>query len=497
MKIIFCFLLQIFLNYLTCAQIIDSSFGNNGIFSHSFNENCLPISIHKKNDGNYNVTFSLTQNSFSKVGSLELQKFGIIQPNYGQAGLSIINSLNSENGLTSFIHDDNIFIGGSEFSNLNYFSMINSLNPMGNPNLTFGDMGKMKFKIEGGSQIFTISSNGINGFYSAGMSTLSGLPHAVVTKHNFNGSINIEFGAAGSVIFDEIGDASYFTAISNLSDNSILLGGNFISISGAYDSLFLTRLDADASIDKEFGNNGFYKLPYNADQFDLSSLLEINESNILICGSANFDNTKERIFRSKIDNKGNIIEDFGQNGTFIFPPSNENKRTICYKVVKFDSKNYLILGGTEIDGKMQPMLLLIDEHGQINKTFGNNGVFLLLGEDGVFKDVALDENSQNSLFLISSLNGIKVLKLKFANLSAGRLYSTNKIKLYPNPSFEFIKIDTKSNDYKLAYICDDYGKKVWEGNIKILENGLNISNFSSGSYFLFFNNSLVSKFIKF
>ncbi len=70
----------------------------------------------------------------------------------------------------------------------------------------------------------------------------------------------------------------------------------------------------------------------------------------------------------------------------------------------------------------------------------------------------------------------------------------NKIKLYPNPSREFIQLSglTKSENYKIYNII---GSRIANGKISNNEK-IEITNLTNGIYFLKFDNGNTLKFIK-
>ena len=105
--------------------------------------------------------------------------------------------------------------------------------------------------------------------------------------------------------------------------------------------------------------------------------------------------------------------------------------------------------------------------------------------------------------LISTSTGyfdVFVLKIGkgFSEVSIDEKLTESNIVIYPNPSNNFIDIETTLIDYSLS-VFDIMGKLILKENVIQNKARINISNFSNGIYFLQLasGDSIISKkFIK-
>jgi len=86
------------------------------------------------------------------------------------------------------------------------------------------------------------------------------------------------------------------------------------------------------------------------------------------------------------------------------------------------------------------------------------------------------------------------LKITTNTLSLDEFELSNHVKIYPNPSSDFIQISglIKAVEYKLY---DMTGKKISNG-ITSNNKNIDIQNLTEGLYFLKFENEPIMKFIK-
>lgn len=145
-----------------------------------------------------------------------------------------------------------------------------------------------------------------------------------------------------------------------------------------------------------------------------------------------------------------------------------------------------------------------------------------VGQDSVLVNWVVVDNSGshqvNSTYpLPSSTNGVyafelslfcpqkasgNVFKVRLSyfvdeNLSIETLGSLGTVNIYPNPSKDYINIESVEGESKLAYfIYDAKGTHVASGQLEQLSTKLDISSFDSGVYFVHVEGNLPMKIIK-
>ncbi|QNJ98145.1 YCF48-related protein [Constantimarinum furrinae] len=133
---------------------------------------------------------------------------------------------------------------------------------------------------------------------------------------------------------------------------------------------------------------------------------------------------------------------------------------------------------------------------------GNNGIILFTNDGG------MNWNSQNSGTSTTDLNSINMVSptnavivgdngtvlRNFGELSINEHQSIPSLKLFPNPSNDFIEISgiSESEEFK---IYDIVGYEIMSGKIHNNER-INIKNLNDGLYFLSINNRKTVKFLK-
>lgn len=81
-------------------------------------------------------------------------------------------------------------------------------------------------------------------------------------------------------------------------------------------------------------------------------------------------------------------------------------------------------------------------------------------------------------------------------LSTTGVKNSNKIKIYPNPSSDFIKISNNLKTISSIKIIDVNGRVIHNINTNTFSGKIDVSNLSKGIYFIKINNTIHKKFLK-
>jgi len=271
----------------------------------------------------------------------------------------------------------------------------------------FGNNGIIIHEINYASQPFDIKilNDGkilIAGFVYLGPTQSGpGTLQAFVTRCFADGSIDSSFATDGT--FTLAVDDSHFNDMFILPDNSILLSGNI------YNGGILYKLDENGNPDSNYGVNGMRALSEAGFLFLNWDAVLLEDGNLLSVGFdfTNFDDTKMSCM--KIDLDGNLITDFADNGRFLYDPySGMPEITDFFSMVKVRSDGKILLAGTS----SQQKLLLLDETGEIDESFGNAGV---VSHSYPCSDVVLQEDNKILIggnVVVSDYNyGISITRL--------------------------------------------------------------------------------------
>jgi hypothetical protein len=99
----------------------------------------------------------------------------------------------------------------------------------------------------------------------------------------------------------------------------------------------------------------------------------------------------------------------------------------------------------------------------------------------------------NDLY-IAELSADKISKFTLPTLSVANVPELNALKVYPNPTSEFIQISGIKNRENYS-IYSVMGSEIIKGSISVDEK-INVKNYSKGVYFLKFDNGTTVKFVK-
>lgn len=379
---------------------------------------------------------------------------------------------------------------------------------------------------------------------------------AFLIKLTFNGTIDTTFGSNGCITY-HINENEIFNQIAITSDSKIIAVG----IKRTYDSqkLFITRFNANGSIDTTFQNNGYkeiYVFPIATEEIQNMSKIENNKFIIACTGKMDVNSPYKHIALVKLDTDGNFDLTFNTSGTYISTNYNthfdkvkffDNKiyyagtyntyNAILYKIdllnlnaqtgffIDRGTKDYFIHDDQSIStlSNNVPQVSTYPRNLFIKKYNSNGNLENSFYYTGIYEFNLSDINNYNTDDWPSSLiiyddkilvcgqsqlphPVVNELKCVFTRFNQTPILSTDsfqneKINLSPNPATDLINVSLK-NISQPAYIkiFNQIGQVVFESKIDKNEIQINIDNLKSSIYFLKIiddkNNLYSSKFIK-
>ncbi len=209
----------------------------------------------------------------------------------------------------------------------------------------------------------------------AGSSEKSGTRRVVIARYNANGSLDMTFGANGTIgyVHYTINNQSEVRSIVVQSDDKIVVAG--FTYVNDYDYLIL-RCNSNGSIDSSFNSIGYTITSIgssgNGDDLAFDAALQV-DGKIVITGRSLFDGNTE-LSACRYNPNGSLDSTFNSDGKFVFAYDNVSYEQANGVEIGYDGK--ICLGGfTSVPGNNWDFLLLrLNNSGYLDSTFNTTGV---------------------------------------------------------------------------------------------------------------------------
>jgi uncharacterized delta-60 repeat protein len=227
-----------------------------------------------------------------------------------------------------------------------------------------------------------------------------------LARLNTDGTLDAQFGSLGvaSISFPS---AAFGTSVGILADGRILIGGYCLTNPGI--AFCAARLNANGSSDLSFGNGNGFLITTNPqvglDRVD--SLAVQPDQNFLLAGDC-YASPASRFCIARYHSAGTLDEQF-RGGKFAVDIGNTTSSRAKSALLQADGR--ILVGGdcTDQFGRQQFCVLRLEENGNIDTSFGENGVVrtyvssgnarattLLLQPDGKILAAGACPNSANT-----------------------------------------------------------------------------------------------------
>jgi uncharacterized delta-60 repeat protein len=369
---------------------------------------------------------------------------------------------------------------------------------------TFGNNGQLItfFPANGTAQIprnIRIQSDGK--IIVSGRNNQPGGPCAFLNRYNIDGTLDTTFGIGGqSIVCFAL--ATFYTADIVLQPNDQIIGGIVTPMAGN-DTLVLTRLLANGSVDTSFGTNGFAELtiaPGGAARELIALALQTDGKPVAV--STTSSGTQKGVVARFLSN-GAVDTSFGNDGVVLIDPTNYGGVALAFfgvqiqhdgKIVAFGDMVALVGAPPFTDNDMLTVFATPTDvffvarflpDGTLDPHFGANGVAITYagtgGAAGVIqsdgKIVVTGSNATPPLYVVRyTADG--VLDTSFANQGVGTYSMSGNI---PNTNCINLQSDGKivvSNSFS----ADNTANGLTFTAVRINTDGSLDTTFGNGGY---------------
>nr|WP_315032702.1 T9SS type A sorting domain-containing protein [uncultured Chryseobacterium sp.] len=406
---------------------------------------------------------------------------GTIDSSFGSNGL--VYDANGPGGTISEIRvlpDGKLLIAGR----WDYYAFIGRLLPNGSFDTSFGNDGKVNIPGITIRKIDILPDGSIIGLGTGDWSSK-------LVKISADGQIDNTFGTNGEVPTN-IGFSKIIgNAMTRQSDGKFIVGGAAVTNSSYQETnqLFLTRYNANGTLDTGFGSNGL--LLYSTDAREARDIAFTAAGKILVLGQKPYASNSS-IGPTSIF----YLMQFNPDGTLDSSFNNGNSLSFGYSYyasIKLDPQNKIYVSGSAYNYNSLynfKRIIRLNENGSFDSTFGTNGIYDFNGRlypsdykslnnmsftpDGKMV-VGTHVNLPAFTIFVSRL----VISPSSLSVSDSPLHS-KEIFVYPNPSEDYFTVKSK-NTIQTLELTNFLGQSVLKNkNSSTIE----VKNIPAGNYFL-------------
>jgi uncharacterized delta-60 repeat protein len=265
---------------------------------------------------------------------------------------------------------------------------------IGDLNNSFGDNGIAETVIEGDTFITTAAFSTREGkLLTVGYTSATG--NLVALRFNSDGSLDSTFGTGGTTRIT-LSDFAIATSIRPTPDGKVLIGGSVTNTDNGTTDLLLVRLQSDGTLDPSLDGDGIAT-------FDLAGQLQATSSDdsggaltvsptgeiFIVANSLTETSTVAGVL--KLTASGTVDSSFGTGGLAALSFSGESQLNSIGFAGR--SGSVVVAGGlTDASGRVSAIAGRLTRTGQVDRSFGTNGVFVLggIGVEEAFTSVSVD-----------------------------------------------------------------------------------------------------------
>lgn len=430
------------------GQYLDSNFANNGI----------------------NTSTQIDTSIYGIIGALQVDQ-KIIATGIQGDGFAVVR-YNTDGSLDSSFSED-----GKLFVNVLSNGISNIERPI-----------SLKLFSDGGIMVIGQLYDGWGNYYT------------YLSKINADGTIDNSFGTNGSIIFTN-----------NVAQKALFIDDNSFIVAITENSfLKVKKYSIDGQIDSSFGNSGEFLIKIEKN-ITLRDLTIDNQNNIYLTGYWSNDTDSIDYSQSwllKLNSNGLIDNTFGTNGIKLLSVVNYSDSNDEYPTSIIFDNGLLYVGGyyniTYSNTSFKGYVACFDLNGNLNNSFGNNGVTSLGNTLNKVKKLKIDNNGK---ILIAGDETYSDDDFMFArihtnnSLSIENSNSDFSIKLFPNPVNDLLSIEIQNNFINHIIIYNNIGQRIKRiNNINSSKYNMNAETFNKGVYYIEITddkgNKFNSKFLK-
>ena len=317
--------------------------------------------------------------------------------------------------------DGKLIIGGYSYDPINDFIITSLLriDPIcGNLDLNFGENGFVKriFEKRTSCHDITLQQDGkIVGCGAIAQTTDEFHQHAGVFRLNSDGSVDSTFNGQGYIKFDLLNSVTC-QAHKVFIDNQgkilvVVKGGSLNNMSMA-----IYKFKSNGEPDSTYGENGHVVIPNNQSpsSFSISAAMGSDSSITMVSQVGNFGSSVF-IGVGKVDKHGVRDSTFNATGYRTYPELDitYGEGPKGYDIAFLSDGRFVAAIGKNVSGNNGANLVAFLPNGDIDNSFGTNGMFSFAGTDAVTGGIDIDEEDRILLFSCnnSSLGPGAVLRI--------------------------------------------------------------------------------------
>ncbi|WP_166419768.1 Ig-like domain-containing protein [Pseudoalteromonas sp. Z1A8] len=282
---------------------------------------------------------------------------GELVSSYGDSGINIISTGNSNQSAKSLTIDENdtLWLAGkfNDSTNEPFIAAITNeaslftdfstdgYTSLNNVNISSDDQSMKVLKLKSGTHT--------NKYISASVAQYNSNNKLILTRFTSAGLIDTSFSVDGSKVIS-INVADKKVTLAELGDGNIIIAGTLIN--GASESGFIAKVDQNGYLDDSFATNGIYTTTDLIDtKVNFADVAIDSSDHIVAVGSAIYLGVTNS-FAAMLKSDGKPENSFGTSGTY-FGDENEN-----FEVLYIDANKDIFIGGKFASGSDSQLLML-------------------------------------------------------------------------------------------------------------------------------------------
>lgn len=493
------FISSLTLSFGQTPNYLDPSFGDTGTVAMPFD--IVPtgtdwsyLNITYQGDGKILAAGKTNKLSNPAFGMIKFNNNGSVDSSFGIDGRVIKRIGSGSAGATSRVmlqSDGKIVVAGDDYYNFYTFRFL----PNGEPDTTFNKSGEISFENNKGF------CNGAT-FQPDGKIILGGTVNnskkIIVGRIDKNGLIDSSFGQFGKASYSYGVYGCGLNAISVRPSGEILACGSISN--GGNVNFLLVQLKSNGELDSAFGINGAVTIDFGTSCI-AHDLKLLTNGHVIVAGRSVFGGG----MMAKVDEDGNLINSFGNNGLVITSMPNGG---IGPEQIEVDGNDNIYLGGHINKGGTDDdfYLLRYTPDGIVDTSFAKHGIETKFGNEvDRVRDMIIQPDGK---ILLAGYHGGDVTRLGAMARYLPFPVSVNEINkvaqsiyLYPNPttSKTIVKnLPLEEGDY---YLTDISGKRLLFDHKTLTTDQvtIDVAHLPTGIYtfhFLSSNGHLSTNFVK-
>ncbi|MEP6793917.1 MAG: hypothetical protein ABJB16_06295 [Saprospiraceae bacterium] len=367
-------------NAYSQSGLLDPTFGDNGIVIRdlAFGQSDFLNAIAIQQDQKILAGGNIGTGSASDFVAVRFLTDGSPDYEFGVNGLAIIDfdGMPSSCNAIAVQEDGKIVLAGQVTNNNATDFAVARLNTDGSPDTTFSHDGKVITDLSTAFEYpNTVLLQKDGKIIAAGKLESKTFSDFAAVRYLANGDLDPDFGVQGIVITSLRSEDEVSCGVIQ-SDGKIILAG-FSSVNAKGDFAMVRYLE-DGTIDKSFGTDGkvLTDLQGTGGSDFASSMVMDPDGNLVLAGSANFDNffLESDIGVVRYDADGHPDLNFGNQGVYILDLGGN---TQAYGLVRQTDGKYIIAGKSDyVFSHNQWLIARINHNGGLDTLFGDHGLTL-------------------------------------------------------------------------------------------------------------------------